>query len=354
LISGGHETKDSVYVINGELRGIKSGSIELSYYFDGVGKKDSAHIENGMFHFRGKVKYPQRATLSLQRGTTYQEVEFFLDNGTTDVKAQVDSLDDAVISGTDVQDEFVGYSNYMQRFDDEMEKFDEAYGSLSNPTESTMDSILRVYDHINSSKLVAIKEYIREHPQSFVAAAEVLNNFAYNPKVDQLDSVYNFMSTSVKDSPFGQRVFKMLEIAKKTDVGQVAPDFTLNDTNDKPQSLSSHRGKVLLVDFWASWCGPCREENPNIVEAYKKFHPRGFDILSVSLDTKKERWLKAIQDDELTWNHVSDLNGWKSSAGEIYGIRAIPMSYLLDKNGKILAKNLRGESLKKKLDQVLR
>lgn len=134
--------------------------------------------------------------------------------------------------------------------------------------------------------------------------------------------------------------------------GTTAPDFTFNTPDGKPIALSSFKGKVTLVDFWASWCGPCRKENPNVLRLYKKYHAKGFEILGVSLDDNKEKWMTAIQKDGLVWNHVSDLKGWDSEACKLYGIEAIPFTVLLDKEGKILAKSLRGPALEKKLAEL--
>ncbi|MEO7046466.1 MAG: TlpA disulfide reductase family protein, partial [Ferruginibacter sp.] len=132
------------------------------------------------------------------------------------------------------------------------------------------------------------------------------------------------------------------------------PDFALADTSGKIVKLSKLRGKYVLVDFWASWCAPCRRENPNVVEAYKKFHDKGLDIVGVSLDTKKDAWLKAINHDGLTWYHVSDLKGWNGHIEKEFGIKVVPTNFLLDKDGKVIAKNLRGEALQKKLEELLK
>lgn len=134
--------------------------------------------------------------------------------------------------------------------------------------------------------------------------------------------------------------------------GAEAPDFTMNTPDGQPLSLKDLRGKVLLIDFWASWCGPCRRENPNVVKAYKKYHDKGFDVLGVSLDKDKKRWLDAIEKDGLIWHHVSDLKGWANAAAQLYGVRSIPHTVLLDKDGKIIARNLRGPALEQKLAEL--
>jgi peroxiredoxin len=141
---------------------------------------------------------------------------------------------------------------------------------------------------------------------------------------------------------------------KKTAVGQPAPEISLPDPDGKVITLSSFKGKYVLVDFWAKWCGPCRQENPNVVKAYKQFKGKGFDILGVSLDRTKEDWVKAIKEDGLTWNHVSDLKYFQSQAAQDYNISGIPFSILVDPKGIIVAKNLRGSALQKKLAEVLK
>ena len=156
------------------------------------------------------------------------------------------------------------------------------------------------------------------------------------------------------NSPHAKSLIGRVARIKGVSVGALAPDITLSDTTGAPVALSSLRGKYVLLDFWASWCGPCRAENPNVVRMYNKFRDKGFAIYSVSLDQAKANWTKAIRNDNLTWTHVSDLKFWQSAAAQQYGIQAIPATFLLDKDGKIIAKNLRGDALEQKLDEILK
>ncbi len=202
------------------------------------------------------------------------------------------------------------------------------------------------------------KSIINENPGSLVSLAAVQmmdaeENFELYKKVN--DALQKEMPNSIYTGNFNEKVSKMSVLAP----GSEAPDITLNDVNGNPISLSSLKGKVVLVDFWASWCKPCRIENPNVVEAYKKFNKQGFEVFSVSLDgmqqqpNAKQDWINAIEKDNLIWkNHVSDLQGWSSSVVPLYNISGIPFAVLLDREGKIIAKNLRGEELHNKLNEI--
>jgi peroxiredoxin len=168
-------------------------------------------------------------------------------------------------------------------------------------------------------------------------------------QAEDLRSIYNGLTPALRDSREGRLLKNTLDATMLTGIGQPAPAFTQTNTEGKPVSLSSFKGQYVLIDFWASWCGPCRVENPNVLKNYQRYHAKGFTILGVSLDSKKDQWTTAIDEDGLPWTQVSDLKGWKNEVAVQYGVEGIPMNFLLDRNGTIVAKGLRGPDLEKQL-----
>jgi peroxiredoxin len=169
----------------------------------------------------------------------------------------------------------------------------------------------------------------------------------------EIEIAMNKLSPAAKNNLIGKRTLEKIRIDKKMGIGTTAPSFTQNDTQGKPVSLKDFRGKYVLIDFWASWCHPCRAENPAVVKVFNEYKDKNFTIIGVSLDSVKENWLEAIKKDGLTWTHVSDLKGWKNVVAEQYHVVGVPQNYLLDKEGKIIAKDLHGKALTKKLAELL-
>jgi peroxiredoxin len=216
--------------------------------------------------------------------------------------------------------------------------------------------MLRIQDAFTKMQGEAVtfaKEYAVANRNSVVAAYYGLLYLNEPGKAENVQMLYDTLTPAVKKSYFGGKLESIVSSATKTAVGQMAPEFSQADTSGNPISLSSLRGKYVLIDFWASWCGPCRQENPNIVKAYAAYKDKGFDILGVSLDQQKSDWLKAIETDKLYWNQVSDLKYWENDVAKLYGIQSIPASFLLDKEGRIIAKNLRGAELEAKLAELM-
>lgn len=215
------------------------------------------------------------------------------------------------------------------------------------------------YTEVLKQRLLTNKQFVidfaKKSPVALLAFGSILSSFSYSPAA--ADSLYNQLSKSYQELPAGQYIKKQIETFKSADIGQKARDFTLPDTSGKMISLSSYRGKYVLLDFWASWCVPCRAESPALRAGFEQFKDKNFAILQVSVDDERAKgaWLKAIATDQVSqWSHVSDLKGIKNQAAILYGITKIPQNFLIDPSGKIIAKNLRGEELAKKLQELIK
>lgn len=347
---------DSTYLITGKIVGLDSGWVYLLHNSTEPSATDSSKIDSGFFSFKGKTNGPEFCLLGIpNNGHKEYRLGFFLDNSQVNITGIKDSVSEATVTGSATQNEYKEFLSKRKPLDEEETNLDKLYGTLQAKGDKPgMDSIEKAFELVERKKKELTKAYTRKNPSSFVAAFEVYQSYSFDPEVKELDTVYNLLDASIKNSFYGKKIKEVLDVTKKTAVGNTAPEFAQNDVTGKPVSLSSFKGKFVLVDFWASWCGPCRAENPNVVKAYHKYHPKGFDILGISLDDKKDKWQEAVKKDKLSWTQVSDLQGWKNNVAQLYGINAIPMNFLLDKDGKIVGKNLRGEALEKKLDELLK
>jgi peroxiredoxin len=235
-------------------------------------------------------------------------------------------------------------------------KMDDLYAQYQKAREindtATMSKMDLQSGEIDKEKKKWIVDFAKENNKSVVAPYLILKN-SWQFELPEMEEIFATFDTSLKVSSYYQSIMSRIDVLRKVAIGQPAVDFTMNDSLGKPVALSSFKGKYLLVDFWASWCGPCRGENPNVVKAYQGYNSKGFDILGVSFDKDREKWIQATKDDNLTWNHVSDLQGWGNTAGKVYGVNSIPANVLLDKDQKIIGKNLRGDDLQNKLAELL-
>jgi thiol-disulfide isomerase/thioredoxin len=343
------EKKDSSFAIIGKVTGQDNGIIYLIHRQ--TGKTDSAYLDHGFFKFSGKADTAEFCRISLND----QMKSFFLENGKISMLITKDAVKQAQITGTRLQEEFNYFQNQLGKpLTDKMAALESAYDSASKKkNQKALDSLDKAFEALDIEQKNLVIDYTKSHPASLLSAFEIYSNFLYNFRLGQLDSAYQQLDPVARASYFGRQIQKMIEKTKLTSVGSAAPEFSNKDANGKSISLSSFKGNYVLVDFWASWCGPCRRENPAVVKAYQRFHGKGFNIFGVSLDDTKADWVAAIKKDGLSWTQVSELKGWDADVVSLYGIKAIPMNFLLDKNGVIVARGLRGEELVLTLQKLL-
>ena len=352
----GSSGSGSGYTLDVTINGLEPDALLLSYPVDGELHVDTVSASDGHFVFKGNREEPTQASLRLSSDVMYSDVlQLYIENGHLKITAEPGQLSEAEVTGSPTNTDNALLKEQMTAVNERLGQLMSTYQTMDQSDAEAMDSLLKAYNIIEEDRKQVVIEFASKHPASYVSGQEVLNMYMYNPDVSQFDSVYQMLDANLLQSKLGKDLAELLESAKRTDIGQVAPEFTATDVDGSPVSLSSLRGDYLLVDFWASWCGPCRQENPNLVKTYQDFKGKGFNIVGVSLDEQEDKaaWINAIAKDQLEWEQVSELKGWNSDVAKLYGIRAIPMNFLLDREGKIVAKGLRGPELREKLDEFL-
>lgn len=352
LIFGCKHEKQPGYTISGTIAGADTGWVLLKTR-DGYDMKtmDSAAIQEGKFVLTGTLEMPEMYYLVLKGKEEF--VNFFLENSAMTATLYADSMAKSKVTGSPSQDLFLSYKAKEKEFEALMENEYKHYqdAEAANDTAAQRRAENR-YDSVQGLQSAYQKEFILKNGKSVVSPYLAMSN-AYKFNLQEFEEIDKVLDTSLARSKYVVNLKERIKTLTAVQPGKTAPDFSMNDTAGRPVSLASFRGKVVLVDFWASWCGPCRHENPNVVAAYKKFNSKGFDVLGVSLDGEKEPWIEAIRKDGLTWTQVSDLQRWNNKASNLYGVMSIPANFLLDKEGKIIASGLQGEELQAKIAEAL-
>jgi peroxiredoxin len=342
------------------LGNVKNATAGEKVYLELAGTQPTKILDSAKIDAQKQFKFsrtePDEGTVYQLNIAKRQRVIVLVEGGETlNVTADGIEKGKSMVVGSKNNDYYQRLMGMNQEMAEKSKKWQEEYAAAEQKKDSKKIAAIQQDFEAASQKMVTtVKALLPEMGTSLAAlfATNFLNPETNFPTLDTLARRFEKERPNMKQ---GQVFVGNLKRMRGVPVGDVAPDITLNNPEGAPVSLSSLRGKYVLIDFWASWCGPCRQENPNVVRVYNKFKDKGFTIYSVSLDKDKAPWLKAIEKDGLVWtSHVSDLKYWQSVAAQTYGVNGIPATFLLDKDGRVIAKNLRGAALEQKLDELMK
>jgi thiol-disulfide isomerase/thioredoxin len=341
---------DSGFVITGKVQGLAENSVV--FVTDVTNPTDTlaeTTVKAGQFVLSGRVAEPNLFEVNF--GSAQKKTPLFMGNDKISLAGSVGDLKSLKAMGSSSNDDFM---QFQAKFNPYFARMNSVIGLANSPAGAkSKDSLFRVYKKVSDTVQTALDKYIEKRPSSYVSAFVLVVLAQVTDDVTAQQKRLHSLSADVQKGYYGQYLQKHLDELTVGAVGTEAIDFTQNDTSGHAVTLSSFKGKYVLVDFWASWCGPCRMENPNVLSTYQKFKSKNFTVLGVSLDKAKDPWIKAIKDDGLAWTQVSDLKFWYNEAAAKYHIQSIPANLLIDPNGKIIGKNLRGADLQTRLCELL-
>lgn len=336
----------------------ESDTVRLTYSFNNKIIMDSTPVINGVFEFKGKLEQPAQAYVGIRSrtGGIPDTRVVYLQPGKITITA-TDSLRYGTVKGSAANDAFENLSGQLKPVISRITEL-RTWALKTKPGErntAEFKAMEKEYKLLQDSIGIIQTAFIKANSKSFIALDALTKLAGVAMNYEKINPLFITLAPSVRESPLGKEVAQKLSVAKTTGIGVQLPNFTSQDTARQNLQLVQvvKTGKVTLVDFWASWCGPCRAENPNVVKAFNAFHNKGFNILSISLDDNEASWKKAIIKDGMPWFHVSGLQKWEEPAAKLYGIQAVPDNFLLDEEGKVVARGLRGEALYKKIESLL-
>jgi peroxiredoxin len=336
------------FEIKGNISGLADGKVQIVNMAEDHAVLASDSAKNGVFTLKGSVAEPSLYYIVL---SNEQPQYLYLENKPITITGSKTDIKNIKVEGSSSHTDFVEFNKTFNPLIAELNGF--AALIQREADEKKKEDLFKKYDSVTKKVDAEVGNFVASKKSSFVSAflLSVSAQVLADPIV--LEKRFNMLSEEVRNSEIGKGLANSIAYFKVGAVGTDALDFTQNDVQGKPVKLSAFKGKYVLLDFWASWCKPCRLENPNVVKVYNKFKNKNFTVLGVSLDQSKDAWVKAIETDKLAWNHVSDLQQWNNAVAQMYHIQSIPGNFLIDPNGKIVARDLRGEDLEKKLCELI-
>ncbi|MEO6188755.1 MAG: TlpA disulfide reductase family protein [Ginsengibacter sp.] len=322
------------FVITGNVTGYPDGTA-VSFLDEQTNKPEKqGTIQNGKFNIKGRMIEPGFKGLIF--GDQPPLVPLFLDNSNISVSGDKQTIDQLVVTGSPTHTLYSAFTKEMKPFE-----------SLTTSGKSLDKEGVSQVEKISA-------DFVKQNPGSYVSPLAIIRMYQMTENGKKAEELFKLLPSALRSGSLGQYANHLIEESKINPIGSVIQNFSQADTTGKEVNFTTYRGKYVLLDFWASWCRPCRMENPNVVAAYNKYRDKNFTVLGISLDQAKAAWVNAIHVDGLTWGHVSDLKGWNNEVAALFHVRSIPQNLLIDPDGKIIAKNLRGDVLENKLEELLK